>query len=120
MKPIDPPNTLAAGYASLLSPNLTCRAIAAWALLGLSAAQAATSFTFTLPIPARTSAGVYRPDGTLLRTLWNEEPFRAGSHTATWDDKDDAGNALGAGCRGLRPVSRSCREYLNVSRHAVP
>lgn len=48
---------------------------------------------YTLPTAARTSAGVY--DGEILvRTLWNNEPQKAGTYSLVnaWDGKDDDGN----------------------------
>src|SRR5215207_2133201 len=85
------------GTASLRS-TLSVRSIVLVMLAFLAlCAEAATTFSFTLPIAARTSAGVYRSDGTLIRTLWNEEPFVAGTHSRTWDDKDYSGNQAPAG-----------------------
>lgn len=60
------------------------------------ARAASTSFTYTLPSDATTSAGAYKADGTLVRTLWNNEPRSAGSNTATWDGLDDNGQPLPA------------------------
>ncbi|RZK25276.1 MAG: hypothetical protein EOO63_16260, partial [Hymenobacter sp.] len=56
-----------------------------------------TSIKFTLDKSYTTSAGVYKTDGTLVRTLWRREPYSAGTYTVNWDGKDDAGNTLGAG-----------------------
>ena len=47
------------------------------------------SFSFSLTTGARTSAGVYYRDGTLVKTLWNNVTYPAGSHLATWDRTDD-------------------------------
>ena len=60
-------------------------------------AQAVTTVNFTLPTSATTSAGVYKSDGTLVRTLWRKVSYTAGPHTVTWDDLDDAGVAAPAG-----------------------
>ena len=49
------------------------------------------TFSFTLPAPARTSAGVFKADGTLVRTLWSTVRYPAGSHAASWDGTDDFG-----------------------------
>jgi hypothetical protein len=51
-------------------------------------------FTFKLSSPARTSAGVYANDSTLVRTLWNDARYPAGTHTKQWDGKDDKGLPL--------------------------
>ena len=47
------------------------------------------SFTFDLKNAFLTSAGVYKKDGTLLRTLWGGVKYKAGSNTAKWDGLDD-------------------------------
>ncbi|MCX7934780.1 MAG: hypothetical protein N3A66_05925, partial [Planctomycetota bacterium] len=52
------------------------------------------SFTFSLDRPYRTSAGVYKEDGTLVRTLWLNRSYDAGTYTETWDGKDDLGQAV--------------------------
>ncbi|MBC7534597.1 MAG: T9SS type A sorting domain-containing protein [Ferruginibacter sp.] len=46
-------------------------------------------FTFKLKKEALTSAGVYKKDGTLIRTLWSGKKYSAGSHTLAWDRFDD-------------------------------
>ena len=48
-------------------------------------------FTFTLSKASTTSAGIFRKDSTLVRTIWNNVPYKAGTHTAYWDRKDDEG-----------------------------
>ncbi|HEX8461533.1 MAG TPA: hypothetical protein VF623_08890, partial [Segetibacter sp.] len=50
------------------------------------------NFTFTLPNDVTTSAGVFKSDGALIRTLWGNEPMKAGTYTKAWDGKDDLGN----------------------------
>jgi len=58
----------------------------------------ATTFTFKLDKPSTTSAGVFQPDGTLIRTLWsNVRYYSVGTNTATWDGKDDNSNSMSAG-----------------------
>ena len=52
------------------------------------------SFTFTLASSARTSAGVYKKDSTLIRTLWADKTYAAGTYTEYWDGKDDYGNKI--------------------------
>ncbi len=49
---------------------------------------------FTLTNDATTSAGVYAADGTLVRTLWSNVRFSAGTHPLTWDGLDDRGNTV--------------------------
>lgn len=43
------------------------------------------SFSFSLDNAAKTSAGVFKSDGTLIKTLWSGVSYKAGTHTATWD-----------------------------------
>lgn len=49
----------------------------------------AVHFSFTLPATAKTSAGVYTADSTLIKTLWNGVTFNAGTHQGTWDGTTD-------------------------------
>ncbi len=49
-------------------------------------------FTFTLATDSRTSAGVFKADGTLVRTIWSAVNFTAGEHTESWDGLLDNGN----------------------------
>ena len=51
-------------------------------------------FTFSLPSAATTSAGVFKADGTLVKTLWNDVEYPAGTHAKTWDGSDDLGNVI--------------------------
>ena len=55
------------------------------------------SFSFTLSSTSKTSAGIFQPDGTLIRTLWSGRGFSAGNHTAAWDGKDDNGTYVADG-----------------------
>lgn len=51
-------------------------------------------FAFTLAAPAHTSAGVFKNDSILVRTLWSDSVISAGTKTAKWDGTDDYGNAI--------------------------
>ncbi|MEO6637350.1 MAG: hypothetical protein ABIN25_03670, partial [Ginsengibacter sp.] len=51
-------------------------------------------FTFKLNSSARTSAGVYKKDSTLVRVLWADKNYSAGTYTEYWDGKDDHGNLI--------------------------
>lgn len=55
-----------------------------------------TTYSFTLPRSATTSAGVYGREGQLLRTLWRAEALPAGPHQRTWDGLDDRGQVVAA------------------------
>jgi len=51
-------------------------------------------FTFTLASDLTTSAGVFKNDSILVRTLWSTERLNAGTYTRYWDGKDDNGNTI--------------------------
>lgn len=51
-------------------------------------------FTFTLAGSAKTSAGVFKTDGTLVKTLWNDVQYPAGTHTEYWNSLDDLGLSI--------------------------
>ncbi|MEP7231000.1 MAG: hypothetical protein ABI691_12155 [Ginsengibacter sp.] len=63
-------------------------------LLPLLAKSQTGSFTFTVASAVRTSAGVYKKDSTLVRTLWADKNYAAGTYTEYWDGKDDYGNNI--------------------------
>lgn len=80
-----------------------------WLVLALLLCAAAsfgqaTNVQFTFDKAYTTSAGVYKADGTLVRTLWRKVAYAAGSHTAVWDGKDDAGQALAAGAYEVKLI----------------
>jgi len=52
------------------------------------------AFTFTLGSQLKTSAGVFRNDSILVKTLWNDETISSGSYTRYWDGTDDYGNVI--------------------------
>lgn len=54
-----------------------------------------TSFDFTLPLDKRISVRIYDVSGRLVRTLINGEYFAEGTHTVTWNGRDDAGGQRG-------------------------
>ncbi len=74
--------------------------------------MAETPIHFTLPAKDGawgTSAGVFRPDGTLVRTLWRKEELPAGDHNRTWDDRDDDGRPAAAGEYEVRVLYHDVR-----------
>ena len=78
----------------LPSPALRIRLGCMLGLLALPAVSplnADTTLSFTLDATYTTSAGVFKPDGTLVRTLWGKVSYEAGPHSYVWDDKDDSG-----------------------------
>lgn len=56
--------------------------------------NAPVGFTFNLNASSNTSAGVYKWDGTLVKTLWNNVRYNSGTHTAYWDRTNDDGTLL--------------------------
>src|SRR6267154_342650 len=73
---------------------------------------ALSSIAFTLDEPCKTSAGVYLPDGTLIRTLWSKTRFNvAGTYSAVWDGLDDASNAVAPGTYQIKLLQHNT-EYV--------
>ena len=68
-------------------------------------------FSFTLDEPCKTSAGVFKPDGTLVRTLWSKVRYTAGTHSAVWDAGDDNGNVMPAGTYQIKLLQHNT-EYV--------
>ncbi|MGO8697224.1 MAG: fibronectin type III domain-containing protein [Limisphaerales bacterium] len=70
------------------------------------------SFAFTLDEPCKTSAGVYKPDGTLVRTLWSKVRYYApGTYSAVWDGLDDNSNMAPTGNYEIRLLQHNT-EYV--------
>lgn len=67
-----------------------------------------TSFTFTLKRSYRTSAGVFKPDGTLIRALWKDVTYPAGTYTQTWDGMDDNGAAMPTASYQVKVLYHNC------------
>jgi hypothetical protein len=53
-----------------------------------------TVFSFTLPEPCKTSAGIFKNDSILVRTVWSGVSYSAGTHLFKWDGKNDFGGTL--------------------------
>jgi hypothetical protein len=64
---------------------------------GITATAGRLQFSFSLPTAATTSAGVYTTSGNLIRTLWNNVQYQAGTNYGAWDGKDDSGAAVATG-----------------------
>lgn len=71
-------------------------------ILSTGSLLAQTTFTFTLSNSFRTSAGVFKTDGTLIRALWKDVTYPQGTFTSTWDNKDDIGAVAPAGNYQIR------------------
>jgi len=90
-----------------------CWIMAAWGgcSAGVACAQS-TTFSFYLDEPCKTSAGVYRPDGTLVRTLWSKvRYYAAGTNSAAWDGLDDNSNPAPSGVYQIRVLQHNT-EYV--------
>ena len=69
---------------------------------------AVTTVNFTLDEPCQTSAGVFKKDGTLVRTLWSKiRYYFPGNYSATWDGLDDYSNAVPAGTYEVRVLQHN-------------
>ncbi|MBC7509841.1 MAG: hypothetical protein H7320_14000, partial [Ferruginibacter sp.] len=66
-----------------------------------------TFFKFNLKTASTTSAGVFKSDGTLVRTLWSGEKFAAGDHTRFWDGLDDSGIKVEGGSYTYKVLSNN-------------
>lgn len=67
------------------------------------------NFSFTLSVKASTSAGVYKSDSTLVRTLWGGISYEAGVHAAKWDGVDDDGRLAPDGSYQVRVLSNNVK-----------
>src|SRR5689334_22916428 len=81
-------------------------ALAALCLLVATQVLAVTA-TFTLPSAATTSAGIYDSNGVLIRSLWSNVHYDAGSYTASWNGIDDSGALRPNGSYELRVLSNN-------------
>jgi hypothetical protein len=72
-------------------------------------AQAGSGFVFKLDGKAKTSAGVYSKDGTLVRTLWSGVTYDAGNHQFNWDGIDDDGRLAANGSYVVKVLSNNVK-----------
>jgi hypothetical protein len=56
-----------------------------------------TQITFTLPLTKKVSVKVYDLLGKEVRTLINNEEYTSGSHTITWNGRDNKGASVSSG-----------------------
>lgn len=54
-------------------------------------------FSFTLNTSAKTSAGIYNAEGTLIRTLWSGINYHSGTYSIKWDGTNDSGKIVSTG-----------------------
>ena len=90
---------------------MVCAALAG--CLAVAQAAAASTpplrFHFQLDNDYSTSAGVFDDSGRLVRTLWSNRRYAAGSHESSWDGRDDDD----------RPVAPSAEYEIRLLRHNV-
>ncbi|WP_420149532.1 PA14 domain-containing protein [Spirosoma sp.] len=86
---------------------LTAKIFSASIALSQQIAPPAVSFTFNLASSARTSAGVFAKDGTLIRTLWSGKTYPSGTNTETWDRLDDEGRQVLDGDYDIKVLSNN-------------
>ncbi|WP_144312415.1 hypothetical protein [Terriglobus saanensis] len=67
------------------------------------------SFSFSLPESARTSAGVYGSDGKLIKSLWSNVTYSAGSHIEFWNGTNDLGDTIPAGSYTIKLLRNNVR-----------
>jgi hypothetical protein len=86
-------------FGSGRNPNRTQHPMLALTISGgISNLAGRMQFSFNLPVDSTTSAGVYNTTtGVLMRTLWNNQRFQAGTNYGSWDGKDDNGVSLPTG-----------------------
>jgi hypothetical protein len=95
-------------YSAAVFYRIICSGLLVLLFAGKAAyAQRATTFSFELKTPAVTSAGVFRKDSTLVRTIWNNVRYPAGKHTKTWDRKDDEGRWINDTSLEVRVLSNN-------------
>jgi len=91
--------------------KVRCLVLAALLFAPMVLLATSSTFQFTLDEPCKTSAGVFAPDGTLIRTLWSKVRYSAGTYTAIWDGLDDSTNAVAAGLYQIRVLQHNT-EYV--------
>lgn len=73
-----------------------------------------TTFTFNLDSAYKTSAGIFKSDGTLIRTLWRNATYGPGPTTRTWDGNDDNGAAVPSGSYQVKLLYHSV-QYVGMA-----
>lgn len=107
--PINVGNTnLAAGYYKFKIKSATGRNESAEASSpAFTAVTIVTGTSYTLTSPAQTSGGVFKKDGTLVRTLWSGKKQTAGTYPIVWDGTDDFKQSLTVQDYDVRVISNN-------------
>ncbi|MFZ4682496.1 MAG: FlgD immunoglobulin-like domain containing protein, partial [Terrimicrobiaceae bacterium] len=66
-------------------------------LASLAMITSGSGFSWNLAEEGLVSAGIYSPEGNLVRVLWTMKRFPAGSYQSSWDGLKDDGSAAPAG-----------------------
>ncbi|CAN5431143.1 hypothetical protein BH11BAC3_BH11BAC3_06120 [soil metagenome] len=74
--------------------KLTAVCLSFFLFLSIQSSAQDGKFSFNIPSATRTSAGVFKDDSILVRTLWNNVDYKAGTYSQTWDGKDDDGKSI--------------------------
>ena len=90
-------------------PRMVIFACLFWSMCSVHASS--TPFSFILDESSKTSAGVFTPDGTLIRTLWSKVRYPAGTNSAMWDGLDDNGNQAAAATYQIKLLQHNT-EYV--------
>jgi hypothetical protein len=69
--------------------------------------QAQTTLRFKLDSTYTTSAGAYRADGKLVRTLWQKTTYNAGDYQVKWDGLDNEGKPVAAGTYKIKVIAHN-------------
>ncbi len=65
------------------------------------------NFSFTITAAAKTSAGVFASDSTLVKTLWSGVNYNAGTFNGTWDGTTDEGQLVSDGTYHIKVLSNN-------------
>ena len=88
-----------------------------------------TTINFTLPISKAISVKIYNGLGQEVRSLINNKPYAAGTHSVQWDATDNNGKAVASGVYIYKLIygnfskskrmtfSRSSKKTLTPSRY---
>ncbi len=79
---------------SMIMKKLTAVYLLLFLFLSINSFAQDGKFTFNISSATRTSAGVFKDDSILVRTLWNNVDYKAGTYSQTWDGKDDDGRSI--------------------------
>ena len=74
--------------------NLVIKNLLFFLFFSLNAIAQDGKFSFTISSPVTTSAGVFKDDSILIKTLWNNKKYTSGTYTKYWDGTDETGKRI--------------------------